>query len=206
MLTRRSIKKQMYLLALMAFRTFIAFVNFTWYCPFKETEIFSAWRGRCCIETLTFLYSLSSPGRLLPWRRPPSQTNSCCLWNSRSRPRTCHCNTKRSGCCSSCQAFILKTAVCVPRGLTASWAPDAPQTPPCRRSPSCCPRLKNKQTKVRGSSRVPERPLQAVVLHLLTLLGVGIGLDLQNHRGDGVCVHVVERVGDPLRRKRRRLT
>lgn len=38
-----------------------------------------------------------------------------------------------------------------------------------------------------------------VVLRLLTLLGVGVGLDLQDHGGDGVSVHVVERVGDPLK-------
>lgn len=38
-------------------------------------------------------------------------------------------------------------------------------------------------------------------LCLLTFLGVGVGLDLQDHRSDGISVHVVERVGDPLRTK-----
>ena len=32
----------------------------------------------------------------------------------------------------------------------------------------------------------------------LTSLGLGVGLDLQDHRGYCVCVHVVERVGQPL--------
>lgn len=56
----------------------------------------------------------------------------------------------------------------------------------------------NKQT---GLETAAQRPLQAGIVLLLTLLGAGVGLDLQNHRGYGIGVHVIERVGDPLRRE-----
>lgn len=49
------------------------------------------------------------------------------------------------------------------------------------------------------SSETLNAPPQTVVLRLLTLLSVWVGLDLQDHGGDGVSVHVVERVGEPLR-------
>lgn len=37
---------------------------------------------------------------------------------------------------------------------------------------------------------------------MLTFLGIGVGLDLQNHRGDYIGIHVSERVGDPLMTER----
>lgn len=40
-----------------------------------------------------------------------------------------------------------------------------------------------------------------LALCLLTFLGVGVGLHLQDHRCNDISVHVVERVGDPLRTK-----
>lgn len=40
-----------------------------------------------------------------------------------------------------------------------------------------------------------------LVLCLLTLLSIGVGLDLQHHCSNGVSVHVVERVGDPLKQE-----
>lgn len=41
-------------------------------------------------------------------------------------------------------------------------------------------------------------------VHRLTFLSFRVRLDLQHHSGDGISVHVIQRVGNPLRRSARR--
>lgn len=59
----------------------------------------------------------------------------------------------------------------------------------------------HKHTDVTDSALSPNIALQTAVLCLLTLLGVGVGLDLEDDSGNGVSVHVIERIGDPLRKQ-----
>ena len=54
------------------------------------------------------------------------------------------------------------------------------------------PLIQNKSNNKKKSMRESER------IGELTSLGLGVGLDLQDHRGYGVSVHIVERVGQPL--------
>lgn len=161
-------------------------------------------------------YSLWSLGRRMPWRRPRSRWGFYHLWNSRSHPQTCRCNTTQvslppgdfyfenfENAELEMKFFLgsVSVCVCVWQRLTAAWVQAFPQTRPCRSFPSSPPQLKHKHTAVTDSALSPNVALQAAMLRSLTLLGVGVGLDLEDDGGDGVSVHVVERIGDPLRRK-----
>lgn len=170
-------------------------------------------------------YSLWSLGLLTPWCRPRSRWGFYHLWNLRSHPQTCRCNTTQvslplgdfyfenfenaklemksflgSVCVGVCGVCVC-ACLCVAATHCSMSASLSTNTSMSKLSFFPSTTETHKHTDVTDSALSPNIALQAAVLCLLTLLGVGVGLDLEDDSGNGVSVHVIERIGDPLRRK-----
>lgn len=170
-------------------------------------------------------YSLWSLGLLTLWRRPRSRWGFYHLWNSRSHPQTCRCNTIQvslplgdfyfeifenaklemksflgSVCVGVCGVCVC-TCLCVAATHCSMSASLSTNTSMSKLSFFPSTTETHKHTDVTDSALSPNIALQTAVLCLLTLLGVGVGLDLEDDSGNGVSVHVIERIGDPLRKQ-----